>query len=76
MAQVGVHGLRARDAQQRAPQRHPAAVAVADEEQEQVVRRQRPEDACAQGLAISGYWSIVDPPPIPNLPAHGIFLVV
>ncbi len=46
MAQVGVHGLRAGDAQQRAAQRDPASVAVADEEQEQVVRRQRLEDGC------------------------------
>ena len=48
MAQVGVHGLGPRNAQQGPPKRHPAAVAVADEEQEQVVRRQRLEDGCAR----------------------------
>ena len=47
VAQVGVHGFRAGDAQQGAAHGHPPAVAVADEEQEEVVRRDGLEDGCA-----------------------------
>ena len=50
MPQVSIEGLRACDAQQSPPQGHPAQEAVADEEQEQVVRRQGLEDACATSV--------------------------
>lgn len=46
MAQVGVHGLGSSDAQQRSAERGPPGEAVADEEQEEVVRRKRLEDGC------------------------------
>ena len=48
MPQVGVQGLRACDAQQSPSQGDPAREAVADEEQEQVMRRQGLKDACAK----------------------------
>ncbi len=46
VAQVSVERLRSSDAQESAAQGDPAAEAIADKVQEQVVRRQGLEDCC------------------------------
>lgn len=56
VAQISVERLRSSDAQESAAQGDPAAEAVADEIQEQVVRRQGLEDRC-RAITLAKDWS-------------------
>lgn len=66
VAQVGVQSLSSGDAQKGATQRGPASEAVADEVEEQVVGRQRLEDACERDRTLQAE--------ITALPSHLVAL--